>query len=79
MTEQDKHDALWLALADSSAYISPLSTEPDDVRRRAEALRVARAEVAPLIEASRRAERGTVDDLIPIGPHCTFGIGTTHR
>ncbi len=42
MTEQDKHDALWLALADSSAYISPLSTEPDDVRRRAEALRVAR-------------------------------------
>jgi len=79
MTEQDERCALWRALADSEAYISPLSTKPEDVRRRAEALRAARAEVAPLIEASRRAERGTVDDLIPIGPHCTFGIGATHR
>lgn len=82
MTEQNRSDALsdalWRAFC-GDGYISPLSTAPNDVRRREEALRIARAEVAPLIEVARRSERGTVDDLIPIGPHCTFGIGARHR
>lgn len=79
MAEKDKSRALSDALADKGAYISPRSTKTEDVRRREEARRAARAEVAPLIEATRRSEDGTVSDLIPIGPRCTFGIGATHR
>ena len=74
-TEEETR-AFLIAFATAEGYISPLATDMESVRRREEALRKVRAEVAPLIEASRRAERMTQDDhRILIDLHPSFGIG----
>ncbi len=57
-------------------FISPMTTDPDEIRELERRRRILRAEIRPFIDASRRAERPTADDLFrQIGKNPSFGIG----
>ncbi|MFZ2048780.1 MAG: hypothetical protein WAV25_00550 [Minisyncoccia bacterium] len=79
MTDKSEEvDALSEALKNPLGYISPSSTGSEDVWRREQARRAARAEVAPLIDDARRSANQTAQDLSSFGTHRTFGFGHHH-